>query len=1424
MANIISSDSSVSGTLDSDFIIASGNSTNPLTVNAGNGHDIVLGNHGPTFLDVSDGNETLASGLVIDDASYWTTVPDPTFANAAIPHTSILATGNDTPNYYQITLEAGQTITVDVDFAGGLPDWPGFDPLIHLFDGSGNLAAKNDDASLSAGGLGSYSASDSYLSFTASTSGVYYININNYYLAGGSPGIPAGATYLLNVAVTGHAATGAVGSGPATLNGDDGNDVLIGTIGNDVLNGGAGDDRMEGAGGVDLASYASANSGVTVSLAITGFQDTIGAGVDLLRGVESLLGSVYADSLTGDNGANVLDGGGGSDVLNGGGGNDRFLVRSQFSAITTIDGGAGDADFVVLDTGTAWNVDLATGTGTSINGAGVQISNVEILSASDNSDILGAGAGTTIRALGGSDTVYASTAATQILDGGDDIDTLDLSRFTTLNAALVVNLTTGLSSLSGARFWNFENANGGASADSITGTTGANTLFGFNGNDRLNALDGADTLYGGAGDDTLLGGAGLDYLSGDDGADRLEGGDDADTLLGGANNDTILGGAGNDLIIGGAGDDVIDGGDDIDTVGFVDATIGVSVDLRNTNLQNTNGSGLDTFRNVENVTGTLFGDFIQGSSGANTLNGSGGIDTIFGHGGNDIVNGGDGSDTLDGGAGNDTINGGADVDWANYTIATAGVTVSLAISGPQNTGGWGTDTLVFIESLYGSNFNDVLTGDGGNNGLTGWDGQDRLYGGAGLDTLDGGAGNDRVEGQDGDDILYGGVGNDTILGGAGEDLIIDISGTDVIDGGADYDTLSFSGATAGVQVDLGVVGAQNTGGGGMKTISNIEQVIGSAFDDVLRANDSGQQLVGGDGTNVLTGGSGGDWLIGGDSYDYLEGGAGDDVLNGGGGAFDSASYLGASAGVTVSLLIAGQQDTGGAGKDILIGIERLFGSQYADTLIGDDQGNILGGYGGNDILQGGGGFDQFNIDWSGSGEHDEIDGGDDFDWIGFSSGAATGVIASTVTGTAFDGAGNTASFTGIEQFYGSGKNDILTAVSAFGQQGDDIIRALDGYISNVYPYDGFDGGDGIDTLDVSLLTDSAGAVIDLAVGTIGAERATRFENVIGSAFKDVVTGTDGVNIISTGAGNDEINAGGGDDRIDGGAGADIMRGGTGDDWYYVDNAADAVVEGANAGTADRVLASRSYALGGNSQIEIMTTTDHAGTTAIDLTGNGFVNQLVGNAGANRLDGGGGADVMQGNGGNDTYVVDNAGDVIVEGLNGGTDLVESSVSHVLGANVERLRLTGTADLTGGGNALDNRLFGNDGANVLNGGDGADSLYGRLGADTLVGGAGADGFYFDTAPAAGNIDRITDFNVADDTIYLGQGNFAALAEGALLPSQFVIGAAAGDATDRIIYNSATGALFYDSDGTGAAAQVQFATLTTGLAMTAADFVVI
>ncbi len=370
-----------------------------------------------------------------------------------------------------------------------------------------------------------------------------------------------------------------------------------------------------------------------------------------------------------------------------------------------------------------------------------------------------------------------------------------------------------------------------------------------------------------------------------------------------------------------------------------------------------------------------------------------------------------------------------------------------------------TDTLTSIENLIGSNFNDSLTGD------------------AGANRLDGGLG---------DDFLIGGLGDDQLIGGGG------------------IDTVDYGAALAGVIVDLkiGLV----SGGAGADSLSGIETVIGSAFNDRLTGFTSDNLLDGGDGDDQLNGFGGYDSLYGGLGNDLLIGGAGNDRIDGGAGR-DTASYRGAIAigSVTVNLLTG--TSSGAQGVDTLVRIDNLIGSDFDDVLTGDKGVNQIAGGAGNDSLDGGLGIDTVSY-----------------------AGTASAVTVSLLAGQATGGAG-TDQLLGFENIIGSEFGDSLTgdggANVLVGGAGDDLL----------------DGQAGIDTADYK--TARLGVVADLGAGTatlgLEADSLVSIENLIGSKFSDSLTGGLGVNMLDGGRGKDLIIGGAGADQLTGGAGNDVFR-------------------------------------------------------------------------------------------------------------------------------------------------------------------------------------------------------------------------------------------------------------------------------------------
>jgi Ca2+-binding RTX toxin-like protein len=351
----------------------------------------------------------------------------------------------------------------------------------------------------------------------------------------------------------------------------------------------------------------------------------------------------------------------------------------------------------------------------------------------------------------------------------------------------------------------------------------------------------------------------------------------------------------------------------------------------------------------------------------------------------------------------------------------------------------------------------------------------------------------------------------------------------------------------------------------------------------------------------------------------------------------------------------------------------------------------------------------------------------------------------------------------------------------------------------------------------------------------------------GGAGNDSLWGDGGGDYLFGAIGSDTLIGGTGDDILDGGSGADRLLGGTGDDVYRVDHTGDVVSEGADGGR-DRVESTISHTLGvglENLTLDLYSPINGTGNArANEIRGNDAHNLLrggdghdllLGGGGRDTLSGGSGADRMSGGFGADLYNVDRLGDAVTEVPGFDTDTVRSTVSWTLGQYIERLVLIGTEATNGTGNSLDNVISGNAAANVLSGGAGKDALaggagndalHGGQGHDRLTGGAGLDTFRFASALSAlDNVDHVMDFASADDRIDLHNLVFASIgAPGALSASAFHLGTAAADAGDRIVYHQASGALYYDPDGSGSAAQVQFAQLVAGTAIAPADLWVV
>jgi Ca2+-binding RTX toxin-like protein len=643
----------------------------------------------------------------------------------------------------------------------------------------------------------------------------------------------------------------------------------------------------------------------------------------------------------------------------------------------------------------------------------------------------------------------------------------------------------------------------------------------------------------------------------------------------------------------------------------------------------------------------------------------------------------------------------------------------------------------------------------------GGDASELIMATAGNETIRAGKGNDDVSGRGGNDFIDGMEGNDFLDGGAGDDTLIDRDGDDFIRGGTGHDSIS-----AGMGDDEAFGGAGDDtirGGVGVDDLNGEDgndRLFGDGNDDVMTGGAGDDVLDGGIGADKLDGGTGNDTLIGGSGPDVLDGGAGDDVLRpgdigfnniiDGGAGFDIVSYQDAVVGVTVDLNLAAvpAPPPGRNVRDTYIDVEGAIGSRFADLLIanaGLPGGTLLRGLDGNDTLVGtaaadtldgglgadsmvgGAGDDRYVVDDAQAVIVELPGGGADTvaASVTYTMGAGVEVLLLTGADT-IGGNGNAAANTLVGNAAGNVLDGMGGADTMYGRGGDDLY-----IVDNLGDVVVEAAGQGADTISVSfsytLGANVEGLQLTGAFGLIG----------IGNAADNRMGGT---------AATDRLEGGLGADTLDGGAGADVLVGGAGDDVYIVDNVFDQVVEAANGGR-DLVFSSVNWTLGFSVNDLVLT-----GTANLTGTGNNLDNRLTGNAGANTLDGGTDADTMWGGLGDDTYIVDNAGDLVLEELGQGIDTVRSSVSWILWKPLENLVLTGIANINGEGSDVANRMTGNVGANLLQGWADNDTLIGGAGADTLTGGSGRDIFRFSQGDSGLGTARdvVTDFVRGEDRL--------------------------------------------------------------------------
>ena len=1054
-------------------------------------------------------------------------------------------------------------------------------------------------------------------------------------------------TYKLSLSLYG-------GDGNDILIGGAASDTLVGGSGNDSLTASAGNDSLDGGDGIDayfgrqdvalhltalngtlVNSVGGINTDVLRNIEVIGgtlFADLIDAtGINTnmtlagAAGNDTLIGSTGNDLLDGLDGNDSLDGAGGINTMNGGAGNDTYVVRSAAEVVS---------DFIQNDDGTTtddhgidtvlssvtWtlgsNLEQLTLTGTAaLDGTGNELNNLLVGNAGYN-QLNGLAGNDTLDGGAGNDSLTGDVGNDSLL-GGDGNDTLDGGVGTNTMAGgtgndlyLVASTTDQVMELAG----------GGADTEqaSVTTTIGANVeLLVLVGTDAISGTgsaaaeaiignDAANTLLGGGGNDTLSGMGGDDSLGGGDGNDVLAGGDGNDVVAGDAGNDDLSGGTGIDTLLGGSGDDIAhfldsatvagttyDGGDGFDTVQFLGYDVFAGLDI-----------SAITFTSVEQL--LLHGTFtVSAAQVAQLTNFT--SDGLYAY---DLVASEAGTYTLAGKQFDDRF--------AGFTGSAGDDSVTGADQSVFVDGGEGNDTLVGngnADALLGSAGDDSIIGNAGDDYLAGGDGNDTVLGGTGNDQMAGGVGNDSMFGDAGDDTLQGGDGNDTLDGGIGSNSL---------SGGADNDTALFSDA------DPAHKNTSFDGGDGYDTASFLS--FSTYGFDI-----SGQQLTSVEalaikGLVTLTAtqfaqvqnftwftldGAGNSYAAAGAAFGLVAAAAGSFDLTGK--QFNDIVAPGAVAHLAAGDLVAGFAGfTGSAGDDTIIagdsgisllassGNDSLLGGAADDQMAGGTGNDTLAGADGDDVAFGGFGADSL----AGGSGNDQLIGDPLIDTSNYAYYAGNGHLYTLVTSSlewhAALAAASTMTVGGLHGYLATitsaGEQSFLASHFANGLIGA-TDQAQEGHwlwASGPEAGTNFYNAGAASQPGYSLWADGEPS------NSGGVEHYALFGWSTGGSWNDN-EGTPWTYLVEFGGlsndgiafGNDTLDGGDGNDTLDGGLGNDVLTGGSGNDSL----------------------------LGGDG--------------ANNLSGGTGDDTLVGGSGDETLSGGFGADSMDGGDGNDLMLGDTA---------------------------------------------------------------------------------------------------------------------------------------------------------------------------------------
>jgi len=787
-----------------------------------------------------------------------------------------------------------------------------------------------------------------------------------------------------------------------------------------------------------------------------------------------------------------------------------------------------------------------------------------------------------------------------------------------------------------------------------------------------------------------------------------------------------------------------------DLYGYTAPTLGVATVTGTTNDDESLTSSNSTGDTIEALAGN---DWVYGRGGDDEINGGAGADHIFGEAGNDTILGGAGDDTIFGNEGDDVLYGEADND---FIIGGGGSDLINGGSGNDGVLGDGGNDIIF-----GEGGDDWLAGDAGEDVLLGGAGNDQLMGGEGGDSISGGADNDFISGGIGEDLLSGGAGDDQIFAGADNDTIYSGGGNDTILGDGGVDVIAFTNAAAAIDVHLLNNAVSDDGDGGVDYIQEVENVDGSAYNDIIIADDI---------DNVLNGWIGNDTIEGSGGSDTINGGEGDDVLyaNSSGGSTQDQinAILAANSGLTYS------SDTGN------FYMLETSGANYA-TASADAASRFIDGVAGHIVTITSAAENNF-IDnllvastWIAGSDRD-VEG--EWDWI---EGPEAGTqfwqgIGSGSGGAAVGGAYSNWSNAWEPNDYGSGEDYIEMRTNGVwndirGTDSRDYVIEWDG--SSLYTTATGDvgttntlfGGDGDDMIY------GAGGV-DTLSGDAGND------TISGGEADDQINGGDGQDNLNGDAGNDTVYGDGDNDIVNGGIGDDTLYGGDGNDQISGDFASGFVVtesgwqyEYYDLGTSPTNLASAGFTLNGgrdNSNVATSTgVTQDLNPTNFDSGDNyalKFETTLtITTAGTytfrTRSDDGSqlfldGVQIVDNDGLHGAVTVTSSGQVLAAG----TYTLEATFFERTGGNVMEVTMSGAdtgnvyTDLGPYAGVTYQTISNANGADTLYGGDGDDTLFGGDGLDTLYGEAGADTFVFESDSAFSNIDVISGFTTADNDV--------------------------------------------------------------------------